>query len=248
MTLRFVRARAAQQPTPEPFNRQGEAIMVAMHDSTERMQRPNAGRITALTGAMTVNLLVLAVMLIPISIPSAPTQAREKPKPDLTVTITQRVDPTPPPPIPNPPPIPRHQRTPTPTPVTQIETPIVEQAVIAIPVSVASIVPTSEPSGPSAVSTPVESNGLSYVYNPSPHYPRIAIKKHWEGMVLLRVLVGEDGRALRVEVQKPSGHREFDNAARDKVQQEWRFAPAMRDGRAVQAWGTVPVVFELFKG
>jgi protein TonB len=29
------------------------------------------------------------------------------------------------------------------------------------------------------------------------------------------------------------------------VQQRWRFEPAMRDGRAVQAWGLVPIDFSL---
>jgi protein TonB len=66
-----------------------------------------------------------------------------------------------------------------------------------------------------------------------------------EGTVLLEVLVDVDGRPLRVDVRRSSGHRQLDDAAREQVLARWRFRPAMRDGRAIQAIGLVPVNFML---
>ena len=49
----------------------------------------------------------------------------------------------------------------------------------------------------------------------------------------------------RVAVREGSGDRRLDAAARDQVLAHWRFRPAMRDGRAVQAIGLVPINFRL---
>jgi protein TonB len=46
-------------------------------------------------------------------------------------------------------------------------------------------------------------------------------------------------------VRQGSGHRQLDDAAREQVLAHWRFRPAMRDGRAIQAIGLVPVNFKL---
>ena len=66
-----------------------------------------------------------------------------------------------------------------------------------------------------------------------------------EGTVLLKILVGTDGTPLEVVVQKGSGNRSLDRAAREHVLAKWRFKPAMSNGQAVQAYGLVPVVFSM---
>ena len=48
-------------------------------------------------------------------------------------------------------------------------------------------------------------------------------------------------RRCEVDVQRSSGDRLLDNAAREQVLEHWRFRPAMKDGRAVQAIGLVPI-------
>ena len=53
------------------------------------------------------------------------------------------------------------------------------------------------------------------------------------------------GAPLEVVVQKGSGNRSLDRAAREHVLAKWRFKPAMRNGQAVQAYGLVPVVFSM---
>ena len=49
-------------------------------------------------------------------------------------------------------------------------------------------------------------------------------------------------------VVTPSGNRELDSEAKRHILKKWLFQPAMRDGVAVEAWGTVPVVFTLARG
>jgi protein TonB len=50
---------------------------------------------------------------------------------------------------------------------------------------------------------------------------------------------------LQVDVNRSSGDRRLDLAARDQVLRHWRFRPAIRDGRAVRAIGLVPIDFSL---
>ena len=71
--------------------------------------------------------------------------------------------------------------------------------------------------------------------------PRFGI----EGTVMLRILVGTDGTPLQVDIERSSGSRGLDRAAREHVLKKWRFQPAMQDGVPVQAWGRVPIVFTL---
>jgi protein TonB len=86
---------------------------------------------------------------------------------------------------------------------------------------------------------------LQYDRAPAPSYPRDALREGVQGTVLLQVLVDVDGRPLKVDVQRSSGDRRLDLAARRQVLANWRFRPAIRDGRAVQAIGIVPIDFHL---
>jgi protein TonB len=86
---------------------------------------------------------------------------------------------------------------------------------------------------------------LEYAKAPPPPYPRADLRAGNEGTVVLEVVVGVDGRPLQVAVAESSGHRGLDAAARRHVLAQWLFRPAMRDGRAVEAIGLVPVAFSL---
>jgi protein TonB len=92
---------------------------------------------------------------------------------------------------------------------------------------------------------PVSVGNLAYVTATAPPYPRAEIRAGIGGTVLLKVLVDIDGRPLDVVVLESSGNRNLDRSAREHVLKHWLFQPAMRDGRAVQAYGKVPVVFSM---
>jgi protein TonB len=51
-----------------------------------------------------------------------------------------------------------------------------------------------------------------------------------------------------VAIERSSGSRTLDDAAREHILAAWRFHPAMRDGHAIEAWALVPVQFNLGRG
>ena len=93
--------------------------------------------------------------------------------------------------------------------------------------------------------TPLQGVQLRYLRAPAPAYPRDALIAGAEGTVTLRVLVGEDGSPLEVSIERSSGNRSLDNAARSQVLRRWKFQPATDNGHPVQAYGLIPVDFKL---
>ncbi len=85
---------------------------------------------------------------------------------------------------------------------------------------------------------------LAYGSRTAVPYPRDALRRHEQGTVVLRVLVGSDGVPQTVEIESSSGSPRLDNAARDAVMQ-WRFQPGTRGGTTHAAWARVPIAFDL---
>ncbi|HJW45766.1 MAG TPA: energy transducer TonB, partial [Lysobacter sp.] len=94
-----------------------------------------------------------------------------------------------------------------------------------------------------AIARPLVGAHLEYEIAPPPPYPVYAIRNSLTGTVMLRVLVDVDGKPIDVRIERSSGHRVLDVAARKHVLAKWRFRPAMQDGRTVQAIGLIPVDF-----
>ena len=66
-------------------------------------------------------------------------------------------------------------------------------------------------------------------------YPAEARRNGWEGKVMFRALIGEDGRAKTCEVVESSGYLVLDDATCEKVIDTARFEPARdENGRPVQ--------------
>lgn len=84
----------------------------------------------------------------------------------------------------------------------------------------------------------------SYTYNPKPEYPERARRKGWEGIVLLRVLVDQEGKSKWVEISRSSGFETLDQAA-VKTVKGWRFYPARSGAKALESWVRIPIVFRL---
>jgi protein TonB len=77
-----------------------------------------------------------------------------------------------------------------------------------------------------------------------PPYPKRAREMGWQGTVLLRVEVKEDGTAGGVTVRQSSGRAILDEAAQTAVK-GWRFAPPMDGGFSMSTVVDVPVRFDL---
>jgi protein TonB len=75
-------------------------------------------------------------------------------------------------------------------------------------------------------------------------YPRASKILDEQGVVMLSVRIGIDGRPLEIIICASSGHRRLDQAALDAVA-HWRFRPVTRDGVPIEAWTRLPIAFRL---
>jgi protein TonB len=83
-----------------------------------------------------------------------------------------------------------------------------------------------------------------YDRNPKPSYPRIARRRGYEGVVVLKVEILPSGRVGQLRVKRSSGHHILDRSALKTVKQ-WRFIPAKRGEDPIRIWAEIPIKFEL---
>jgi protein TonB len=83
-----------------------------------------------------------------------------------------------------------------------------------------------------------------YKQNEPPLYPLRARRLGYEGIVMLKVLIDEDGRVDDLRVLKSSGHRVLDRAALSAVK-KWLFEPGTEGGVEKKMWVKIPVRFDL---
>ena len=81
---------------------------------------------------------------------------------------------------------------------------------------------------------------------PAPVYPAEARKQGISGKVMLVVDVAADGSARHVVVDHAEPAGVFDAAAMESAKQ-WKFKPAIKDGKPVASRIRVPIWFELPK-
>jgi protein TonB len=179
--------------------------------------------------------------------PPPPKPAEPPPQAELPVPPEPEPAPLPPPPIrqaepipapvtpaPPPPPVARAEPAPTlPAPVEPVRPPA--------PVTVA-----PPPPPPVAESAPLTEPlyGADYLRNPKPVYPLMSRRMGEQGVVLLRVFVTAAGDPRQIELKEGSGFVRLDRAAQEVVQR-WKFVPAKRGDRPVDAWVVVPIRFSL---
>jgi protein TonB len=207
--------------------------------------RPDPARIAGISVAILVNLTLFGVLMRPISYTEPTESNRDNTHIDF---LPQKPRPITPPVVPV---TPHHQpprpQTPSQAHLRAIDPPPVINRDDSRPIDTV-VPPLPASSGiddnHDVASTPVETS-LVPIASPAPPYPPGAINDGSTGTVLLELVIGTDGRVLAVHVVHSSGDRRLDAAARDQVLRNWRFEPAMRDGKPVEALGRVPIVFRL---
>jgi protein TonB len=83
-----------------------------------------------------------------------------------------------------------------------------------------------------------------YKQNTAPPYPRKARRLGYEGIVMLKVLIDENGRVDDLTVLKSSGHTVLDRAALSAVR-KWLFEPGTEGGIKKKMWVKIPIRFDL---
>jgi len=100
---------------------------------------------------------------------------------------------------------------------------------------------TVEPASAPAVGGTLTDAQPTSVYAPEPRYPKAAIRRGYQGVVLLDILVAGDGHVEKVKLKTSSGHGVLDRSALKGVK-KWRFSAS---GSTQPTWVTLPVRFEL---
>lgn len=141
--------------------------------------------------------------------------------------------------------VPRQAVSDTPA-VTEAAAPVQQQAV-APPAPVMEQVPPSEPEAsppPIVVNTGWLADLLWQRMEALKRYPYLARRNGWEGEVLIKAVIGADGRLLHAEIVESSGHAVLDQDAlkvlRDSTPLELEQNPSWQ-----QATLTVPVAYRL---
>ena len=144
-------------------------------------------------------------------------------------------------------PAPRPVATPSLPPAPAAPTGVVEPqpapAPITAPVSVAPAPPAAAPAPPPP-KLELPSSDAEYLQNPRPPYPPMSKRLGEKGRVLVRVLIGTDGRAQQAEIRQSSGYERLDQTALETVR-KWRYVPGKRNGVPETMWFNVPIDFVL---
>jgi protein TonB len=173
-------------------------------------------------------------------------------RPPLETKLIEEIK-RPPPEQPPPPPPPPKLVTPPPPfippPEVQVQVPVQP------PPTITAVVPTPPPAPipPPAVPAPepapvappartpavVDARGC-----PKPSYPPASIRANETGVVTLNFLIDVDGRVLESKVERSSGHKRLDEAARAGLG-TCKFKAATVDGRPERAWARIQYDWKL---
>jgi len=169
----------------------------------------------------------------------------------IEVQLIEEIKPDIPPPPPPPPPLNTPlKKTALPDYVPPVEIPLIAPPAVN---AIAQIVSTPRPPAPSDVpvsaQAPAPSVRTSAVINASqncetPAYPSAARRMQESGTVQLRFHVGVDGKVLESEVEKSSGFKRLDEAARVALS-KCQFKPATVDGKPEASWSSLRYVWKI---
>jgi protein TonB len=116
---------------------------------------------------------------------------------------------------------------------------LVEKTPTPAPVAVVSAPPAPGTGVPKTITS-----GMEYILPPQTVYPPMSKRMGEQGKVVLRILVGENGKPDQVLVQTSSGYTRLDEAGRQAGLRAI-FKPHLEDGRAVPVYVILPLNFQL---
>jgi len=88
---------------------------------------------------------------------------------------------------------------------------------------------------------PLPLHPISQVY---PIYPEDARLRHWEDSLVVRYVIGTDGRIKEVSVVSHAERKIFEDVALKAIR-NWRFRPLIKDGQATEVVHELTVNFKL---
>ena len=155
--------------------------------------------------------------------------------------------------IPPPPPPPPPKNLPPPPPAyvppvdIQVAAPTPVNAIAAVsntPQPVAPPSPLPVQSNPAPAAPVVTAAVISASSCEKPEYPSASKRLEEEGTVQLKFLVGVDGKVIESAIEKSSGFRRLDEAARAGLS-KCQFRPGTVDGKPQQSWASMKYTWRL---
>ena len=151
--------------------------------------------------------------------------------------------------IPPPPPPPPPKNLPPPPPPAYVPPVDVSVSAPAAANAIAAVsntpVPQAPPAPPAPKADPVRTSAVVNSANcEKPEYPSASRRLEEEGTVHLKFLVGADGKVIQSEVEKSSGYKRLDEAARAGLAR-CQFKPATVDGKPEQGWASMKYTWRL---
>jgi protein TonB len=83
------------------------------------------------------------------------------------------------------------------------------------------------------------------IERPEPRYPPEAVRRRIQGTVVLRVLVGANGRVEDTQILSGASNDATLQEAAKAAVRRYLFKPAQKGGKAVACWTNVGVMFQL---
>jgi protein TonB len=173
-------------------------------------------------------------------------KAMEVIKQPLQAVLVKEYIPPPPPPPPKKVDLPPPPKTAPPPPafVPPVEVPVARPApstnvIAAVSNTPAPPAPPPAPAQPVRVPAVVEASACE-----KPNYPASSLRNQEEGIVMLSFLIGVDGKVVDAKVEKSSGYRELDKAARLALSL-CKFKPGTVDGKPEQSWTQMQYTWKL---
>lgn len=170
-------------------------------------------------------------------------------KQPIETKIIEEVKPPPPKDLPPPPPPPKMVAPPPPfipPPEVQIQQPPPQNTIAAVsnikPENPVMPQPQPQPAKPAeSVRVPAVVDARACQ---KPEYPRKSVRNEEQGTVTLQFLIGLDGRVVDSRIEKSSGFKDLDNAARAALSL-CKFKPGTVDGKPEQSWTKMTYVWKL---
>lgn len=91
---------------------------------------------------------------------------------------------------------------------------------------------------------PVRVTNVNILHQEKPRYPRMAKRRNQQGIVILDIVVDEEGLPEAIKILTSSGYPSLDKAAVASVK-HWRFKPERRHNQRVKSQVHVPVNFQI---
>jgi protein TonB len=220
-------------------------------NSSTYLQPPSKRKLWGVAGVV----LLHALLLWAIQAGLHRTVAQKLPTVVQAILLEEkRPEPPPPPlPAPKPPPVAPPANVPPPAyvPPAEVPAPVAPAKAIAAvssspaPPNPAPVVAVP-PSAPAPAAAPPARTvaGVNMAQCDKPEYPSASKRLEEEGTVALRFLVGVDGKVIQSDIEKSSGYKRLDEAARAGLSR-CQFRPATVDGKPEQSWTTIRYVWRL---